>query len=74
MSCLFSWHALLNLLKLSSKFTYHQVQHSIILHSAQIAFMYFVHISEQTATFTVNISDSFVFYDQGLKCLLRGTH
>jgi hypothetical protein len=40
---------------------YHQVQHSVILHSAEIWFMYFVHISEQTATCTVNISNSFVF-------------
>jgi hypothetical protein len=50
-----------NLLKPSGNFTHHQVQHSIILHSAQIVFMYSVHISEQTATFTVNISKSFVF-------------
>jgi hypothetical protein len=55
----------INLLKPSGNFTYHQVQHSIILHSAQIAFMYFVHISEQTASFTVNISNSFVFYNRG---------
>jgi hypothetical protein len=51
----------INLLKPSGNFTYHQVQHSIILHSAQIPFMYSVHISEQTATFAVNISNSFVF-------------
>jgi hypothetical protein len=64
----------INLLKPSGNFTYQQVQQSIIPHSAQIAFMYFVHISEQTATFTVNISNSFVFYNRGWKCLLRGTH
>jgi hypothetical protein len=50
---------ILNLLKPSCNFTYHQVQHSIILHGAHVAFMCFVHISEQTATFTVNISNSF---------------
>jgi hypothetical protein len=65
---------LINLLKPSGNFTYHQVQHSAILHSAQIAFVYFVRISEQTATFTVNISNSFVFYNRGWKCLLRDTH
>jgi hypothetical protein len=36
--------------------------------------MYFAHISEQTATFAVNISNSFVFYQRGWKCLQRGTH
>jgi hypothetical protein len=51
----------LNLLKPSGNFMYHQVQHSVILHSAQIVFMYFVHISEQTAIFTININNSFVF-------------
>jgi hypothetical protein len=50
-----------SLLKPSGNFTYHEVQHSIIFHSTQIAFMYFGHISEQTATFTVNISNSFLF-------------
>jgi hypothetical protein len=50
-----------NLLKPSGNFTYHQVQQSITLHSAQIAFEYSVHISEQTATLTINISNSFVF-------------
>jgi hypothetical protein len=64
----------INLLKPSGNFTYHKIQYSIILHSAQIAFMCFVHISEQTATFAVNISNSFVFYNRGRKCLLRGTH
>jgi hypothetical protein len=64
----------LNLLKPSGNFTYHQVQYSVILHSTQIACMYFVHISEQTATFTVNISNSLVFYNRSWKCLLRGTH
>jgi hypothetical protein len=52
---------LINILKPSSNFKYHQVQHSVILHSSQIAFMYSVHISEQIATFTVNISNSFFF-------------
>jgi hypothetical protein len=55
----------LNLLTPSGNFTYHQVQHSEILHSAQVAFMYFVHISEQTAAFTVNVRNSFVFYNRG---------
>jgi hypothetical protein len=64
----------INLLKPSCNFTYHQVHHSITLHSAQIAFMYSAHISEQTATFAVNISNSFAFYSRGWKCLLRCTH
>jgi hypothetical protein len=64
----------INLLKPSGNFTYHQVQHSIILHSAHITFTYFVHISEQTAASAVNISNSVLFYNRGWKCLLRGTH
>jgi hypothetical protein len=60
--CLFY---LVNLLKRSGNFTYHQIQHAIMLHSAQNAFMYFVHISEQTAASTVSISSSFVFYNRG---------
>jgi hypothetical protein len=63
-----------NLSKPSRNFTYHQVRHSIILHSAQIALMCFVRISEQTATCTVNISNSPVFYNRGWKCSLRCTH
>jgi hypothetical protein len=42
-----------NLLKPSGNFTYHQVQHSRILHGAHFAFMCFVGISEQTATFAL---------------------
>jgi hypothetical protein len=62
-----------NLLKPSGHFTYHQAQHSTILHSAQIAFIYFVHISEQTATFTVNIRNSFVFVTEveSVYCAVR---
>jgi hypothetical protein len=55
---------IINRLKPSGNFTYHQVQHSVILHGAHIAFMCFVHISEQTATFTVNINNSFFFITQ----------
>jgi hypothetical protein len=40
----------LNLLKPSGNFTYHQVQHSRILHCAHIAFMCFVWISDKTAS------------------------
>jgi hypothetical protein len=64
---------ILNLLKPSSNFTYHQVQHQIFLHSAHIAFVCFVHISEQTATFAVNISNSFVFVTEieNVYCAVR---
>jgi hypothetical protein len=41
---------MINLLKLSGHFTYHQLQHSKILHGSHIAFMCFVWISEQTAS------------------------
>jgi hypothetical protein len=51
--CVFT--ALLNLLKPSGYFAYHQVQHSRILHGVHIAFVCFVRISEQTATFTLYI-------------------
>jgi hypothetical protein len=62
-----------NLLKPSGNFTYHQIQHEIILRSAQIAFMCSVHISKQTATFAVNISNSFVSYNQveSVYCAVR---
>jgi hypothetical protein len=42
-----------NLLKPSGNFTYRQVQHKKILRGAHIAFMCFVSISEQTATFAL---------------------
>jgi hypothetical protein len=42
-----------NLLKPSGNFTYHHASHSKILHGAYIAFMCFVRISEQTATFAL---------------------
>jgi hypothetical protein len=42
-----------NLLKPSGNFTYHPVYRSEILHGAHIAFMCFVWISEQTATFAL---------------------
>jgi hypothetical protein len=45
----------LNLLKPSRYFTYHQVQHSRILHGAHIAFMCSVWISDQTAMSTLDI-------------------
>jgi hypothetical protein len=41
-----------NLLKPSGDFTYYQAYLQSILHGAHIAFMCFVRISEQTATFT----------------------
>jgi hypothetical protein len=43
----------INHLKPSGNFTYDQVQHSTILRGAHIAFMCFVRISEQTATFAL---------------------
>jgi hypothetical protein len=42
-----------NLLKPSGNFTYHQVEYKKILRGAHIAFMYFLRISEQTATFAL---------------------
>jgi hypothetical protein len=51
----------INLLKPSSNFTYHQGQHPIILHGAHIAFMCFIRISEQTATFALYIIKWLVF-------------
>jgi hypothetical protein len=44
---------LINFLKPSDKFTYHQVLTLKILRGAHIAFMCFVRISEQTATFAL---------------------
>jgi hypothetical protein len=43
----------INLLKPSGNFSYHPVYHSKILRGAHIAFMCFVRISEQTATFAL---------------------
>jgi hypothetical protein len=43
--------SLFNLLKPSDNFTYHQDQYSKILRGAHIAFICFMWISEQTATF-----------------------
>jgi hypothetical protein len=65
-----------NLLKTSGNFMYRRVQHSIILHSAQIAYMYFVHISEQTATFAVNISKSsfFITEVESVYCAVRSVY
>jgi len=51
----------LNLLKPSGFFTYHLVEHLKTLHGAHAAFMCFVWISEQTATFGVYIIDWLVF-------------
>jgi hypothetical protein len=45
--------SLVNLLKPSGNFTYDQVYHSQTLPGAHIAFMCFVWISEQTATFAL---------------------
>jgi hypothetical protein len=67
---------LINLLKPSSYFMYHQVQHSKILHGAHFAFMCFVQISEQTATFALYNINRLVLYNQnqGGECLLHSTH
>jgi hypothetical protein len=43
----------INLLKPSGNFIYHQVLHKKTLRGAHIAFMCFVRISEQTATFAL---------------------
>jgi hypothetical protein len=43
----------INFLEPSGNLTYHQVLHSKILHGVYIAFMCFVRISEQTATFAL---------------------
>jgi hypothetical protein len=51
----------LNLLKPSGNFTYYQVQHSKILRGAHIAFICFVRISEQTATFALQNIKRLVF-------------
>jgi hypothetical protein len=50
-----------NLLKPSGNFTYHQVQHSKILHGSHIAFVCFVWISEQSATFALYSINTLVF-------------
>jgi hypothetical protein len=50
-TCFMAIFIFINLLKPGGNLMYHQVQHSAILHGAHIAFMCFVQISEQTATF-----------------------
>jgi len=44
---------------------YHQVLHSDILHGAHIAFMYFVRISQQTATFSLHNISRLALYNRG---------
>jgi hypothetical protein len=51
----------INLLKPSGTFVYHQVEQSTILHSAHIAFVCRVWISEQTATFALYTINWMVF-------------
>jgi len=63
-----------NLLKPRDCFTYHQDYHSNILHGAHIAFMFFVRISQQTATFALHSISRLVLNNRGEECLLRGTH
>jgi hypothetical protein len=52
---------MINFLKPSGNFTYEKVSHQKILRGAHVAFMCFVRISEQTATFALqNIRDWFL--------------
>jgi len=44
-----------NLLNPTGYFTYHQAEHSQIMHGDYIAFMCFVWVSEQTVTFSLHI-------------------
>jgi hypothetical protein len=64
--------SVLNILKPSGFFTYHQVQHSKILHGARFALSVFT-------DFRTNNGFCFIhhyligFYNRGGKCLQRGT-
>jgi hypothetical protein len=63
-----------NLLRTGGCFMQLRVWYSKILHAAHIAFMCFVEISEQTATFTLHNINRFFFHNRGGEGLLRGTH
>jgi len=63
----------MNLIKPSCYCTYCQVEYSKIQHGAHIAFMCFVWVSEQTATFALHDTDRLDLYSRGGECLLRGT-
>ena len=51
----------INLLKPTGYYTYHQVEHSKILHADYTAFMFFVWLSEETVTFVLHIITRLVF-------------
>jgi hypothetical protein len=63
-----------NLLKLRDYFTYHQVGNAKILHGSHNAFMWWVWISQQRATFVLHGISRLVLYNRGGECLLRCTH
>ena len=52
---------ILNLLKPTGNYTYHQVQHSKILYAEYIARYFFVWLSEQTVTVALHIIITSVF-------------
>ena len=62
-----------NLLKPTDHFTYHQVQHSKILHADYFSFMCFVWLSEQTVTFALYIINRLVFITEveSVYCAVR---
>ena len=63
----------LNLLKPTGYYTYHQVEHSKILHADYIAFMCFVWPSEETVTFVLHIINRLVFITEAecVYCAVR---
>ena len=62
-----------NLLKLTGYFTYHLFKIQKILHADYIAFMCFVRISEQTATFALYLINWLVFISEveSVYCAVR---